>query len=898
MKNSRKKIVIVLFILSALSIFLYARKESTINKILNQEPYKYFNQDIKEYIKKVYNATGKVIQTEDNKEENTPYLNPKYIRYLSLSDTEKRNVEEIPSTYTVDFPVEVKKVGSLPSSFDLRNINGNSYITPLKNQASLDLCWDFTLVEQAESYIMLKNNAPYNASSLLFSTRQIDYASSTNGIKDYVNENGTRELGAGGNFLTSSLIMSNALGLVNEKKMPFDEEKTQKELSEVLNYSNSLYEVNSTVMMPTIDTDTTPTEKQNIINAIKQYVMNSGGAYVGTQGPGYSCSSRNSDGNTIIRVDDGCEQNAGHAMQIIGWNDNYSYSYCKSGNAHSQNTSSCSSSNLVNGKGAWILRNSWGTSYSYVYLAFDSLLDDFYILTDITSMENKTWDNNYHKTLDSFYIYHNITDTIQFTKSIDSAEKVEKVKFFSFGKAGTFTISITSNKESYQNIKTVTVDYPGIYTIDLSDQNIVITDSSFNVKIASTNRVSLVKDSMSVFTSNVEDTPILKAKTESLKFALSSSNYSFRAYTYSKNINSNSLISYQLLNKKNQDVSSYLNVANNKIAKNDINPLITINSSIPSGLYTLKSIYNSTEEDISIQIGEGQTYRITFYANNGSSSITTQTVSSLTAFNLKANSFSKTGYVFKNWNTKADGSGTSYSDQESIESIEENISLYAQWTPIQYKVTYNANGGEGTMGEQSFIYDSSYKLIKNTFTREDYEFVGWNTKANGSGTKYKDEASVINMTFIDNEVVTLYAEWKKILPFTIKDYEVVENTNYINLIAIDTTIDKYKSHFTMKSGYELSIDLKGKNVIYTGSKTQILKNGQVVDEFINCVPGDINEDGLVNSADLLKMRQHLIQTKTLSGVPYLAADINHDKTINSADLLRMRQHLIGTKPIS
>ena len=70
---------------------------------------------------------------------------------------------------------------------------------------------------------------------------------------------------------------------------------------------------------------------------------------------------------------------------------------------------------------------------------------------------------------------------------------------------------------------------------------------------------------------------------------------------------------------------------------------------------------------------------------------------------------------------------------------------------IQYKVTYNANGGEGTMGEQSFIYDSSYKLIKNTFTREDYEFVGWNTKANGSGTKYKDEASVINMTFIDKK---------------------------------------------------------------------------------------------------------------------------------------------------
>ena len=72
MKKSRKKIVIILLILSVFSLFLYTKKESTINKILKQEPYKYFNQDIKEYIKKVYNATGKVVQTEDNKEGDYP----------------------------------------------------------------------------------------------------------------------------------------------------------------------------------------------------------------------------------------------------------------------------------------------------------------------------------------------------------------------------------------------------------------------------------------------------------------------------------------------------------------------------------------------------------------------------------------------------------------------------------------------------------------------------------------------------------------------------------------------------------------------------------------------------------------------------------------------------------
>ena len=68
---------------------------------------------------------------------------------------------------------------------------------------------------------------------------------------------------------------------------------------------------------------------------------------------------------------------------------------------------------------------------------------------------------------------------------------------------------------------------------------------------------------------------------------------------------------------------------------------------------------------------------------------------------------------------------------------------------------YDANGGNGTMGDVIVIAGSSVSLEQNGFTRPGYTFTGWNTEADGSGTSYQPGASI---TIIDG-TRTLYAQW-------------------------------------------------------------------------------------------------------------------------------------------
>ena len=132
---------------------------------------------------------------------------------------------------------------------------------------------------------------------------------------------------------------------------------------------------------------------------------------------------------------------------------------------------------------------------------------------------------------------------------------------------------------------------------------------------------------------------------------------------------------------------------------------------------------------------------------------------------LIKNRFKIKGYKFVGWNTQADGSGTSYNDQQAVKNLSSvngtKITLFAQWEPITYTIRFNANGGIGTMEDQLKTYGVKTKLPTNQFTREGYTFTGWNTKANGSGASFKADSTIGTLSKVDGSIHTLYAQWKK-----------------------------------------------------------------------------------------------------------------------------------------
>ena len=157
-------------------------------------------------------------------------------------------------------------------------------------------------------------------------------------------------------------------------------------------------------------------------------------------------------------------------------------------------------------------------------------------------------------------------------------------------------------------------------------------------------------------------------------------------------------------------------------------------------------------------------YTIT-YDGNGASAGTMDTQTCMIdgcSFTLAKNAYSRDGYTFAGWNTKADGSGDSYKDEDSVapltETDQDTITLYAMWkdsSEITYHIRYVLNINNAKNDNPKTYTNKSDAITLNAPVLDGYTFKGW----------FSDKDFTQKVTEIakgSTGDITLYALWEKI----------------------------------------------------------------------------------------------------------------------------------------
>jgi len=147
-----------------------------------------------------------------------------------------------------------------------------------------------------------------------------------------------------------------------------------------------------------------------------------------------------------------------------------------------------------------------------------------------------------------------------------------------------------------------------------------------------------------------------------------------------------------------------------------------------------------------------KSYVILFDASGGSS---TDPISKAIVFQEPYGTLpqtTKTGYVFGGWWTGKNAFGVEITADTKVTKAD-NHTLYAKWTPGQYRVDLNAQGGKLTQSFLSVTYNGTYGNLPVP-AKTGYDFGGWWTAPNGTGTTITSTSKV---TLASDH--TLYAKW-------------------------------------------------------------------------------------------------------------------------------------------
>ena len=380
-----------------------------------------------------------------------------YKAWLRLSDEEKASTI-MPSMCKQDNH-NINLLGSNDYSMNYFNLADSGKVLGVRDQAASDDCWAFASLASLESNLLMNNiNTGFlSTAHLELMTQDSLYTPS------FITFN--RDFNSGGRMEFTTAYVLNYWGPVKESDMPFEtvlnliDNNTTVNQSDVID-KKAMVDVDDVFYL----SNSQGICSNNTINTIKEYIVNYGALAT-------SVYFNNAYVNGKYYYYNGSEL-SNHAVAIVGWDDNVEVT---------------SFNNRATRKGAWIVKNSYGTSVGdggYYYISYD----DVNICTDAAGFYNASLDMS-----DEAYYYDDLgVNTIlespnnvnylanYFTKKTSGEETIDKVTFATAIAGMDYTVyyadNINGNLENWQELASGTTNHVGYMSVDI-DKDIKISDS-------------------------------------------------------------------------------------------------------------------------------------------------------------------------------------------------------------------------------------------------------------------------------------------------------------------------------------------------------------------------------------------------------------------------------------
>ena len=366
------------------------------------------------------------------------------------------------------------KANSIPSKYDLRNVNGKSYVTSVKDQDIYGTCWAHAAIGAMESNYLMNGGSALNLSEMHLAWYTFVNSDSSQAFGNMSSSAYNSVMSHGGNVGYPTAIYSRLSGPVLESDVPYPTQPsagTPESYSRVLRLRDVYFFSRST----TVNVNESDTQR----NIIKQRIMETGSVSANYYHVSSGYNTTSSNGTAYYTTN----KSVNHAIQIIGWDDSYSRSNFKTNPGMD---------------GAWLIKNSWSELWGtggYFWMSYAQYLTDgaAFIVEESDSDMNVY----YYDALGWCGSYGWTGQTAQYAANVFKAtrdEKLTEIGFYSpinnltyeiiiFDNLGTSMPSSTPVGNSVALTQSGTIAYAGYHTVDLSSAISLTKGNYFSVII-------------------------------------------------------------------------------------------------------------------------------------------------------------------------------------------------------------------------------------------------------------------------------------------------------------------------------------------------------------------------------------------------------------------------------